>query len=47
MEDVQAASQRIVATSEWAMLALLAVAGVSIIALAVAMVALERTTYER
>lgn len=47
MTDVRDASNRVVATSEWAAVALLAVAGLSLAAFLVAMVALERANYDR
>lgn len=43
MNDVSAASVKVVATTEWATVALVAVAAVSVVALAVAVVALGRT----
>lgn len=46
MTDVRDASNRVVATSEWAAVALLAVAGLSLAAFLVAMVALERANYD-
>jgi len=47
LEDVSDASKRIGQTADWASLALLAVAGLSIVALFTAVVALERASYER
>lgn len=42
MEDVSTASRRVVETSEWATVALIAVAAVSLLALTVAVVALAK-----
>lgn len=47
MEDVSVASKKVGETSEWAGVALFAVAGVSLLALLVAVIALERASYER
>lgn len=47
MEDVSVASKKIADTADWASLALIAVAGVSALALLIAVVALERASYER
>lgn len=47
MEDVSVASKRISDTADWASLALLAVAGVSVIAIMISLVALERSSYDR
>jgi hypothetical protein len=46
MEELQVASRSVVATSEFAAVALLAVAGLSLAALLIALVALERATFE-
>jgi hypothetical protein len=43
MDDVSGAAQAVVSTSEWASVALVAVAAVSLLALALAVVALNRT----
>lgn len=54
MEDVSDASKKVgettkslSETADWAALALLAVAGVSIVAMMIAVLALERSSYER
>jgi hypothetical protein len=47
MQDVSTASRKIADTADWANLALIAVAGVSAIALLIAVVALERASYDR
>lgn len=43
LEDVSTASRRVVETSEWAAVALIAVAAVSLLALTIAVVALNRS----
>lgn len=43
LDDVTAASRKVVETTEWATVALIAVAAVSVLALGVACVALSRT----
>lgn len=47
MEDVSGASRKIADTADWASLALIAVGGVAVVAMLIAVVALERASYER
>lgn len=47
MEDVSATSKKIADTADWATLALISIAGVAVVALLIAVVALERASYER
>lgn len=47
LEDVSTASRRVVDTTEWASVALITVAAVSLLALTVAIVALNRSSYAR
>lgn len=46
LEDVQTASQRVVATTEWATVALIAVSAVSVVALLIAAAAYVRAGQE-
>ena len=47
LEDVSTASRRVVDTTEWASVALITVAAVSLLALTVAIVSLNRSGYAR
>ena len=44
LEDVSTASRQIAATADWDNLALIAVAGVAVVAMLIAVVALERSS---
>jgi hypothetical protein len=47
MGDVSDASKKIADSADWATLALISVTGVAVVALLIAVVALERASYER
>lgn len=47
LQDVSSASKKIEETADWASIALCVVAGVAVLALITAVIALERASYER